>query len=336
MAGAFTGLFHLVFGKRGPSRAKFAPAPKPPAAPTAPGASSADAAPPAPAPQIFEAPTPVAETAPEPTAPEPTSEVVAAEPQPAEAPVAEAAPSLAESPAEPAPPSAEAESPPTAPIEPAPPVAEAEPTAPAEPTTPTAEAEPRAEAPPVAEEAEPPEPAPAEPAPPSAIDPSMKLSAHFTLEEFIRSATAKERKISNLPTEEHLANLRVAAAGMEHVRALLGGQPIQVTSGYRSEELNIAVKGSKTSDHLEGFSIDFGRPGMSHYDVAHAIASDAALMATVDQLIYEKGRWVHISFAPRLKQEVLTAYLKPETGERIHYIGGLHRVDEHGRLIPDA
>lgn len=329
MAGAFTGIFHFVFGKRGPGRAKSAPTPA--SAPASPAGAAPPRDPtPAPTAQIFEPPAPPTPAPAEPTpevvaaepAPsEPAPEVVAAEPPPAEAPIAEPAPSgsptdalAIETPA-----SIEAQAP--APIEP-----------------PASAQEPVVEAPPVVNDgpAPSPEPIPAEPEPPSAIDPNMRLSEHFTLAELIHSDTAKARKISNLPTEEHLANLRVAAEGMERVRALLGGMPIQVTSGYRSAELNAAVKGSKTSDHLEGFSVDFGRPGMTHYDVVQTIMSDAALMESVDQLIYEKGRWVHISFAPRRKKEVLTAYLKAETGERIHYMLGLHHVDAEGRLVAQA
>lgn len=321
MAGAFTGLFHFVFGKRGPSRAKSAPAAKPGSAPVVEAAPPPEPAP-APAPQIFEPPA-----TPEPTPAEPTPEAVTAEPAPAEpTPEVTAEPAPAEAPV------AVNESPADALASEPPAPVEAETPAPTQPSAPAEE--PIAEPPPVVIET--PAPIPVEPEPPSAIDPNMRLSEHFTLAELIHSDTAKAQKISNLPTEEHLANLRVAAEGMERVRALLGGKPIQVTSGYRSAELNAAVKGSKTSDHLEGFSVDFGRPGMTHYDVVQTIMSDTALMQSVDQLIYEKGRWVHISFAPRRKKEVLTAYLKPETGERIHYMLGLHHVDAQGRLVAQA
>jgi len=161
----------------------------------------------------------------------------------------------------------------------------------------------------------------------------MRLSAHFTLEEFTHSDTAKREKILNLPTPEHLENLRVAAQGMERVRAILGNQPIRITSGYRTKELNTKISGSSaSSDHMEGFSVDFWRPGMSHYEVAETLSKDEALMASVDQLIYEKARWVHISFAPRRKRELLTAYERAETGKRTHYKTGLHVLDENGRL----
>ena len=39
----------------------------------------------------------------------------------------------------------------------------------------------------------------------------MKLSEHLDLAEVIRSETAKRQGISNMPTEEHIANFKLLA-----------------------------------------------------------------------------------------------------------------------------
>lgn len=70
-----------------------------------------------------------------------------------------------------------------------------------------------------------------------------------------------------------------------------------ITSGYRSAELNAAVKGSKTSQHMIGQAIDFTCPGFGSgpHDVAHALAQRMEILG-IDQLILENG-WVHVSFS---------------------------------------
>lgn len=134
-----------------------------------------------------------------------------------------------------------------------------------------------------------------------------------------------------MPPPDKLANIRVAAQGMERVRALLGDKPINISSGYRSPEVNAAVGGSRTSDHMEGFSVDFrcdqfGTP----YEIVERIVADESIMADVDQIIFEKARWVHISFAPERRREIKTAY---DQDGRTHYVAGLQRLDESGRLM---
>jgi zinc D-Ala-D-Ala carboxypeptidase len=129
----------------------------------------------------------------------------------------------------------------------------------------------------------------------------VKLTPNFLLAEFTRSETAARLQLSNEPNAEHLANLRVAALGMEMVRLILG-KPIRVTSGYRAPAVNRAVGGTATSAHALGFAVDFivGNLGLA--------AAARALVGRLpyDQLIYEHNRCVHISFDPRLRGEELT------------------------------
>jgi hypothetical protein len=126
------------------------------------------------------------------------------------------------------------------------------------------------------------------------------LTAHFALEEL---ACTEHREIDNAPPPEVVANLRGTAARMEEVRRLLGDRVISVSSGYRCPELNRAVGGSRTSAHLTGHAVDFNCYGLGDpLAVCRAIAeSDTAF----DQLI-EEGRWVHLSFDPRFRRQVLT------------------------------
>ncbi len=148
----------------------------------------------------------------------------------------------------------------------------------------------------------------------------VQLSPHFWLSEFIESNTATRLGINNSPDPLAQANLFKVAALMEGVRKLLGGKPIIVSSGYRSEALNRAVKGSRVSDHLRGEACDFTCPSYgTPLQIAAAIAKSGIKFG---QLIEEFGDWVHISLPNRsVNNEVLTAR---KVGGRVVYTRGLN------------
>jgi hypothetical protein len=126
----------------------------------------------------------------------------------------------------------------------------------------------------------------------------------FTLEEMTVSQTAARHDIDNVPKGKVLDNLASTAHHMVAVRKLLGGKPIIVSSGYRSPDLNAKVGGSNTSAHTLGWAVDFICPGFGKpLEIAETIAeSDIEF----DQLIHEFNSWVHISFDPRKRGQLLT------------------------------
>jgi hypothetical protein len=123
-----------------------------------------------------------------------------------------------------------------------------------------------------------------------------RLSPHFTLEELTTSQTAAREGIANTPDAAARRNLARLAATLEAVRALLGGVPILVSSGYRSPALNRRVKGVRNSRHMDGLAADFTAPAFgSVLQVARAIAASSI---DYDQVIHEYGAWVHLGLAP--------------------------------------
>lgn len=90
------------------------------------------------------------------------------------------------------------------------------------------------------------------------MNPSDKVSEHLTLKECIKSNTAIKHGISNMPTEEHLQNIKDWAEGLfEPLRLGLGGDPIFVSCMYRSFALNRLTPGaSNTSYHAKGAAGD--------------------------------------------------------------------------------
>lgn len=135
----------------------------------------------------------------------------------------------------------------------------------------------------------------------------MKLSEHLDLSEVIRSESAKRNGISNMPTEQHIANFKLLAENVfEPIRAHFRC-PIHISSGYRSIELNRAVKGSLTSQHCQGEAIDIDMDGTPNGVTNKMVFDFIKNNLEFDQLIWEFGTnenpdWVHVSYESTGKQ----------------------------------
>ena len=84
------------------------------------------------------------------------------------------------------------------------------------------------------------------------------LTPHFSLEEFVKSSTARDHGINNTPPQEAVENLRALCQHtLEPLREALG-LPIVITSGYRCKALNhLLVNHSVKSQHMNGQAADF-------------------------------------------------------------------------------
>ena len=127
----------------------------------------------------------------------------------------------------------------------------------------------------------------------------MKLSNNLSLAEMTKSSTAQRRGIDNMPTPEHMENMKVLAAKIFQPIREHFNRPILISSGYRSKALNDAIGGSQTSQHSIGEAIDIDMDGttLSNTDVFNYIKDNLDF----DQLIWEFGNdekpdWVHVSY----------------------------------------
>lgn len=122
--------------------------------------------------------------------------------------------------------------------------------------------------------------------------------------ELIRSKIAMERSIINEPPIAVEEAIRITLAGCERVRAFLAF-PMHIHSGYRCEELNEAVGGSKNSQHKRGEAVDFTCPDFGDpREVAVALQPNLRILG-IDQMILE-STWVHLSITLEPRCEVLT------------------------------
>ena len=133
---------------------------------------------------------------------------------------------------------------------------------------------------------------------------TTKLSEHFSLGEFVRSSIAQRMGIDNKPDAEAIENLRnLCTKVLEPLREHLG-QPVVITSGFRSKRLNETVGGVKNSQHLRGEAADLMVEGEKQARDWIRWMMD---FLEFDQLILEKkGKkvWVHVSLK-RNRQQVL-------------------------------
>lgn len=151
--------------------------------------------------------------------------------------------------------------------------------------------------------------------------PDERLGSFFWLSEFLRSDTATRKGLTNLPGPAELANIRgPLAAGMERVRNLLG-VPVQITSGFRSIEVNASVGGTASSQHCQGLAADFIAPDFGTPRTIASYLMQHLPDLRFDQMIFE-GTWVHISFvSDKPRGEVLTAHFVP--GQKVSYTRGV-------------
>lgn len=131
----------------------------------------------------------------------------------------------------------------------------------------------------------------------------MNLSSHFTLDELVASQEAARAGIDNTPPADVVERLKHTALGLEAVRIRLG-VPVVVSSGFRCLTLNRRLGSADTSDHVKGDAADFIAPRFGSSSTIVSALIDAGI--EYDQLIDEFGRWVHVSFGPRRRGQVLT------------------------------
>lgn len=137
----------------------------------------------------------------------------------------------------------------------------------------------------------------------------MQLSQHFSLAEFTASEMAARSGIDNTMPEAWIpAAIALCENVLEPARQALG--PIRINSGYRCKALNSKIGGAWGSQHQFGQAADIIplAAGLTPRDLLKWIYQNCPF----DQLIDEFGGiWCHVSYAPKLRREVLEAVSVP-------------------------
>jgi len=126
-----------------------------------------------------------------------------------------------------------------------------------------------------------------------------KISDHVSYREGVRSNTATRLDIDNTPSSYQLGNMTAVSHNLfEPLRKWVGG-PIKINSFFRSEKLNSAIGGSRSSQHCQGRAMDI--------DDTFGYKTNAEMFNYIkqnlnfDQIIWEFGTdknpdWIHVSF----------------------------------------
>ena len=160
------------------------------------------------------------------------------------------------------------------------------------------------------------------------INPETKLSEHFTLRELCKSD--KHPEIYNVPPFEAVDNLTFVCQWLEKLREAYNlrypsadgkEQPLKVNSGYRSRQLNHAVGGMPTSNHLTGKAVDIRCEGKDATERGIRAFRYATLLMEIllkehkgwEEIIVERNGtswWVHFAIAKDSKRRWLTVINK--------------------------
>ena len=122
------------------------------------------------------------------------------------------------------------------------------------------------------------------------------MGKYFKESEFLYSSTASKYKIDNTPNDEEKKHIEELIAFLDKLREAWGSALI-VSSGFRCEELNNKVGGSKNSGHKYGWAGDL-IPSNNKKREFFEFFKEYVKDKSFDELILEKSGksiWIHFS-----------------------------------------
>lgn len=140
------------------------------------------------------------------------------------------------------------------------------------------------------------------------------ISKDFSYREFEASPTAERKGICNVIT-----TAAVRDAVKELVEKVLQplrdrvGHPLRINSGYRCPELNRAVGGVATSQHVKGEAVDIAAE--DPHELAKVVRDTPEIWREVDQMILYPT-FVHFSHRKGGPQRRQLLYNKSYKGEK--------------------
>ena len=123
----------------------------------------------------------------------------------------------------------------------------------------------------------------------------MKLTEHFTLSELCATSHIEFQEKNLEWGKSKQGTLLELSRLLEKVRRLLGDIPLKINSAVRCPELNSAIGGSDTSQHVLCQAADFTP---SNHTLEESVAILRKYLDNWGQIILERSggkEWIHIS-----------------------------------------
>lgn len=118
---------------------------------------------------------------------------------------------------------------------------------------------------------------------------------YFSIEELVRSDTARLNGIDNTPSKEIVSNLNTLVNCCLDLLRESYGKPIRVNSGFRCPELNKAVGGATSSSHMKGQAADITAGSKIENQKLWNLIVERGIPFT--KMISEQNfSWIHISY----------------------------------------
>ena len=145
----------------------------------------------------------------------------------------------------------------------------------------------------------------------------MELTRNFSLLELTKSDTAIRKGINNNPNAEQVEKLKALCENiLQPIRDHFGR--VKVTSGFRSEDLCLAIGSSRNSQHAKAEAADFECIGVDNAELADWIHKNLPY----DQLILEyytpgepNSGWIHCSYIPHGSRAQFLHCYRDENGK---------------------
>lgn len=152
------------------------------------------------------------------------------------------------------------------------------------------------------------------------------ISNNITWAEATKSNTAIKRGIDNSPDEEQLARMKKLAENIFQPLREHFGVSIGISSFFRSAELNQAIGGAKSSQHMTGEAMDIDAD--IYGKLTNKVIFDWIVEnVDFDTIIWEFGNndepaWVHVSYVEgNNRKRKLKAYKDANGKTQYSYYG---------------
>ncbi len=145
---------------------------------------------------------------------------------------------------------------------------------------------------------------------------SDKISSNFSFSEFKKTSTGLPNSI---PDDKKAWIVALVQEILQPLRNRIG--IINITSGYRSPDVNTRIGGSPTSQHMKGQAVDFYPGDMTLISVYTLLFNSSYPISQCILYSPEEGNFIHVAIDP--KRPAKRQFLIKQNGAFYPYNGGM-------------